>query len=281
MSVARAQDLWQVYFRRSAFGDADPGSVSLKRRIARAAVSGVVRTALKVTWATTRSSAPGAEDLLSDFVLGNKRGILLSWHNRVVGLLMLFARQAQAADNDNFKLASLISASEDGELLARPIRDQGGQVARGSSSRDALAALREAVAMARRGYSLTTVGDGPRGPRYELKAGAVLLSKLTGMPVYPITWAGTRVAQLHRAWDQLMIPLPFSRVEYRLGEPLQVPADADDEVMANARRELESRLHTLTAWADQNTRIAWQIPKPKPGEVLKRRRTEQGAGKRR
>ena len=281
MSVARAQDLWGEYFRRVAFGDADPRAVSFKRRLMRSAVSAGVRTALKVTWATTRMSAPGQEDLLRDFVRGEKRGILLSWHNRVVGMLMLLSRQAQAEDNDSYRMASLISASEDGELLARPIRDQGGQVARGSSSRDALAALREALAFARRGYSLTTVGDGPRGPSYELKAGAVVLSKLTGMPVYPITWAGTKVAQLHRAWDQLMIPMPFSRIQFRLGEPLQVAADADDEAMAEARRELESRLHTLTEWADQETRVGWQIPKPKPGEVLKRRRTEQGAGKRR
>jgi lysophospholipid acyltransferase (LPLAT)-like uncharacterized protein len=115
------------------------------------------------------------------------------------------------------------------------------------------------------------VGDGPRGPRYHLKPGPLLLAKLSGVPIYPVTWAGSRVLQFHRAWDQMMIPYPFSRIEYGMGEPLHVPADADNAALAALRRDLESRLAALTEWADANTRVARQVPKPRPGEVLKRK----------
>jgi lysophospholipid acyltransferase (LPLAT)-like uncharacterized protein len=107
-----------------------------------------------------------------------------------------------------------------------------------------------------------------------MKPGPILLAKMSGLPIYPFSWAASRVAQLHRSWDQLMIPLPFARVEYRFGEPLHVPQEAGPREIVNLRRELEARLNTLTEWADQNTRVSLQIPKPKPGEVLKRRQRQ-------
>ena len=98
-----------------------------------------------------------------------------------------------------------------------------------------------------------------------------MLAKATGVPILPVTWACNRTFQLHRSWDQLMAPLPFSTIRMRFGEPLHVPEDANAREVVTLRRELESRLAALTEWADANTRIAWQLPKPKAGEILKRR----------
>jgi lysophospholipid acyltransferase (LPLAT)-like uncharacterized protein len=171
----------------------------------------------------------------------------------------------------------IVSSSRDGELLARPMRETGGLDIRGSSSRDAAVALRQAIEAARAGTAIATVGDGPRGPRYELKPGPIMLAKATGMPIVPCTWACTRAMQLHRSWDQMMIPLPFSSIHVRYGEPVHVPPDAGNAEISDLRRDLEQRLMRLTDWADANTRIAWQLPKPRAGEAIKRRRAMPGA----
>jgi hypothetical protein len=77
----------------------------------------------------------------------------------------------------------------------------------------------------------------------------------------------------------LMLPLPFSRIEFRFGEPYHVAADADARAIATARRELERRMDALTEWADANTGVAIQFPKPKENETLKRKRDVVLAGR--
>ena len=131
--------------------------------------------------------------------------------------------------------------------------------------------MRGAIQAVEDGANIATVGDGPRGPRYRLKPGVVMLAKATGVPIIPVTWACNRTFQLHRSWDQLMVPLPFSTIRFRFDTPVHVPTDADARAVVEARRNLESRLQVLTDWADGNTRVTLQLPKPKPGEILKRR----------
>jgi lysophospholipid acyltransferase (LPLAT)-like uncharacterized protein len=93
------------------------------------------------------------------------------------------------------------------------------------------------------------VPDGPRGPRYVVKPGVIHLARATGAPIVPVTYAASRMRQLH-SWDRLIIPLPFCRVLYVIGEPLRVPRDADDRDLEAMRCELEGRLNTITQAAD-------------------------------
>ena len=270
MSVASPKsDPWQSLRRWRKFGDRRPSEFALLARLKFAAVSGAARGILRVLGATLRVTAQGDEHLREDLLYGRTHALFVSWHNRLPGALTyhdLFGRR-----RTGYALQTIVSASDDGEYLARMIRESGGLVIRGSSNRQAAVALRAAAAQLGSGCNLFTVGDGPRGPRYVLKPGPLWLARETGLPIYPFSWSGTRVAQFHRAWDQMMIPLPFSRVHYRFGAPLTVPRDASDEELADLRRGLESRLAQLTTWADSATRVTLQIPKPKRGESLKRR----------
>jgi lysophospholipid acyltransferase (LPLAT)-like uncharacterized protein len=47
------------------------------------------------------------------------------------------------------------------------------------------------------------------------------------------------------SWDRTQVPKPFSTVAVVIGEPLDVAADATDEQLETARRELEGRLQAL------------------------------------
>lgn len=273
MSVASGKDevlAWRAFLRWRRYGSRAPGDFTRGQRALYTLVGGATRLLFRLVTDLCDFSVHGDQPWRRQVQEGTGNVIFLLWHNRLPG----FAPYCEFMGRRNhmIKIGSLISASKDGEILARPLREVGSAEIRGSSSSRAAESLREAISALRQGFSIATVGDGPRGPRYELKPGALLLAKATGVPIVPLAWAATRVAQLHRAWDQMMVPLPFSRIEARFDEPLHVPHDASDEQLADMRRDLQARLMRLTQWADSNTRVAWQIPKPRPGEVLKRRK---------
>ena len=86
--------------------------------------------------------------------------------------------------------------------------------------------------------------DGPRGPARVAQAGAVWLASATGNPVLPFHLEASSHWSL-RSWDRTQIPKPFSTVALVVGEPMDVPKEASEEVLEQARRELERRLAAL------------------------------------
>ena len=251
------------------YGERDPSEFTLREKLTYGLASGAARMTLRLWTDTCRWHVEGDTDIRRHVLLDRECFIFLCWHNRVPGFFAYL--DSLSRRRQDIRVDSIVSASKDGEFLARPIRENGGYVIRGSSSRDAAKALRDSIAAANEGASIATVGDGPRGPRYKLKPGALMLAKATGLPIVPVTWTCNRAAQLHRSWDQLILPLPFSTIHMRFGEHFHIPPDAGPREIARARRELEQRLQDMTDWADNGTRISRQIPRPKPGEILKRR----------
>jgi lysophospholipid acyltransferase (LPLAT)-like uncharacterized protein len=140
----------------------------------------------------------------------------------------------------------MASRSRDGELAARFVETLGATTARGSSSRGGSTALREmARRMTESDFAAFPV-DGPRGPRFEAKIGAVALAAYAGLPVVPCA-AHAPGAWRARSWDRTEFPYPFSRVAITYGEPIDVPADADRETLERLRGELERRLREMKA----------------------------------
>ena len=69
--------------------------------------------------------------------------------------------------------------------------------------------------------------DGPRGPARVAQPGAVWLAKATGNPVLPFHLEADRHWTMN-SWDRTQIPKPFATVALVVGEPFDVPCDADD-----------------------------------------------------
>ena len=63
--------------------------------------------------------------------------------------------------------------------------------------------------------------DGPRGPRYQCKPGALTAAEMTGAKVIGISWSASRFFQLG-SWDKMVIPLPFSKIIVSLSDPPEV-----------------------------------------------------------
>ena len=142
-------------------------------------------------------------------------------------------------------MAAIVSASKDGGVVARILELFRVQPVRGSSSRRGPQALLELTTWAQQGYDLAITPDGPRGPRYHVQPGVIALGQLTGRPVVPAAYnLSWKVCA--RSWDGFQIPIPFSRVVIKMGQPLIVPRDASDEEREALRQELEKRMLAVT-----------------------------------
>jgi lysophospholipid acyltransferase (LPLAT)-like uncharacterized protein len=121
------------------------------------------------------------------------------------------------------RLGFLISPSVDGEVGAMIARRLGGFVIRGSTTYTGARALRDFyMAVAKEKVSPLVTPDGPTGPRYIAKSGAIMIAQLAGKPIVPIAYAASRVFKF-RAWDRFILPWPFARIVLAVGEPIHVP----------------------------------------------------------
>jgi lysophospholipid acyltransferase (LPLAT)-like uncharacterized protein len=165
------------------------------------------------------------------------------WHGQILLMPYLYGRR--------LRIHALTSRSRDGEILARFIQGFGFTVVRGSSSRGGVRALLTlARAVRDEAADIVIVPDGPRGPRHVAQGGAVMLAKMTGVPMIPVAFAASAKTVL-KSWDAFIIPRPFARATVLFGAPIVVPRDADEDVLEAKRRELETALTDLTAAADR------------------------------
>jgi lysophospholipid acyltransferase (LPLAT)-like uncharacterized protein len=166
------------------------------------------------------------------------------WHGRLLPLL--FAHR-------NRSIYTLASEHRDGELMGQTARRFGFGHVRGSSTRGGTRAILGLVEKLEQGYDVGITVDGPRGPRYRVKPGMVQIAKMSGVPIVPVT-AGSRHHKTFGTWDAFELPYPFTRVRVAYGEPLIVPADADDDELEEKRLELETVLKSLTETNDDAVR---------------------------
>jgi len=136
----------------------------------------------------------------------------------------------------------LISPSLDGELGAMIMRRLGGHVIRGSSTRTGALAMKEYFqALVREQVSPVLNPDGPRGPRFKCKPGAIMLAQMSGRPLLPLSYAAARAWLVH--WDKFVLPWPGTRIAIAVGAPLTIPRGGDAAAMADWQLELERQLH--------------------------------------
>ncbi len=140
----------------------------------------------------------------------NQAVILAFWHDQ----LFLMARGYHGLG-----AKVLISASTDGEYIARTMAVMGIGAVRGSSTRGGRAAFREMLALADDPCDLVITPDGPKGPRHEVKEGVVQLARLTGRPIVPMAFVCSR-GRRFASWDRFLLPYPFGRGVYAFGKPL-------------------------------------------------------------
>ena len=146
----------------------------------------------------------------------------------------------------NEKIVAVVSASRDGEILARVLSSFGFNLARGSSSRQGLKAMLEALRqMQEKGRDAVLTVDGPRGPRHEVKPGIIYLaSRIQGF-IVPVR---VRMSTRHvfvRSWDRFKLPWIWSRCEVIYGRPYKIPSRIKSLEISAQAGSLEQKLKAL------------------------------------
>jgi len=85
--------------------------------------------------------------------------------------------------------------------------------------------------------------DGPRGPRFKFKPGALLLAQMSGRPILPMSYAASRAWLIK--WDRFVIPMPFSRIALAIGPPCYVPRVTDAALLERLQGQMEQELRRL------------------------------------
>lgn len=193
----------------------------------------------------TNPQLPGSE-LTRQAILRSSPSIIALWHGQHL--------MASFAAPKGTPFIALFSRSSDAELNARIAEQLGIEVVRGSGGRllrhdtgkggaQALIRLKRALDQ---GKSVVMIADISKSTPRQAGAGIVLLSKISGRPILPAAYATSRGVTVASSWDRMRINLPFGKAVAVTGEPVHVPADADEAVMLQARQELTSRLNDAT-----------------------------------
>lgn len=155
--------------------------------------------------------------------------IFVMWHNRLLLIDGLFRH------NRKRPVHALVSASRDGAWAAAFFAVIGMGAVRGSSSRMARNAAAALVTALRAGHDIGITPDGPRGPVYEFKGGALIVAQRAPAPLLLL---GGHLASAWRlrSWDGLYLPKPFSRVTV-MGDMVTVEELRDPGMTAQRLQE--------------------------------------------
>ncbi len=225
------------------FGPLDRFTFSQRLVIRVAGIFGYVL--VRILGSTIRFQTTGWENFEAIEKAG-KLPIYSFWHDRIISGTYFFRDRG---------IIVLSSSSFDSEYTARCIQRLGFGIIKGSSTRGGIQALVGMIRMMKQGFAMAFTIDGPKGPRYEAKAGPVVLAKKTGNPLMPFVIECEKFWTI-KSWDRLQIPKPFTRANLIIGPPIYVNANARDEELEVKRLELQNSLLELVQagekWRKEN-----------------------------
>ncbi|MFP4029635.1 MAG: lysophospholipid acyltransferase family protein [Candidatus Brocadiia bacterium] len=187
---------------------------------------------LRLIWRIKLVDAAGAESLLKK---RTGKVILAFWHRHILSCLCYFR---------GYPIAVPVSEHRDGEFVAQVMERCGCLAVRGSSTHGALRMVRRLIAAIDAGWNCAITPDGPRGPKFSVQPGFILLGRRSGQPVYPMGVAVDK-AWVFSSWDNFVFPKPGARVVIWIGEPIK-PSRLRTQEVEEGCHELKERLAEVT-----------------------------------
>ena len=237
MKKLRRADIEQL--RSRIYGPADLSKYNLRERLVIRVVSLFFYLLIYTICFTLRWEVRGGEHLDSIYA-GGHRMILTLWHSCLFSATWFWRKRGMVV---------MSSQSRDGEYTSNFIKRFGYGAARGSSSRGGARALAMMAECLANGWDVAFTIDGPRGPAFVAKTGAITLARHTGQAILPCQIATRRYISLP-SWDRLQIPLPFTRAVVFMSEPVYLRRDADSEEVASKQAALQATLDRLREEAE-------------------------------
>lgn len=135
----------------------------------------------------------------------NNIGVFYFWHQQTFAAAY-FLMKAKAAQH------CIVSSSNDGKLAGGIVELFGYDVIYGSAFKNPIQVTRQALKILKNNQSFCIVGDGSRGPAFELKQGVPFLAINANKPLFFVESSSSWHFTFKKSWDKFQIPLPFSKI---------------------------------------------------------------------
>ncbi len=167
--------------------------------------------------------------------------VYATWHQRMFYFFHDFGSR---------HVTMMISRSKDGDIANEVALRLGFLSVRGSSKRGGKDAMHELIDRLKSGgHTAGMMADGPTGPPRVLKMGTIRIARDTGKPVIPMMYGARRRIVLE-TWDRYFLPVPFTDIVIFHGDPIIVPADADNAECERIRQLVERTLNDMAYVCD-------------------------------
>jgi len=215
--------------------DARPPELSRWRRAQIPVIAWLVYGVVRLIGPTLRLEIVGVQNAVQ-IRDGGEVAIGAFWHRCIFSAIWVWRNRG---------IIVLNTVNFDGQWTRRVIERLGFGTAQGSSSRGAIEGLTIMAGRLEEGKHVALTIDGPRGPRYVAKPGAVILARRTGCPVSVFHIALERAHTFKNSWDLFQIPYPFSRAVMFVAPPIRVPLDADSDTVHQKQKEIQAALERV------------------------------------
>ncbi|MFI3301155.1 MAG: lysophospholipid acyltransferase family protein [Candidatus Gastranaerophilales bacterium] len=154
---------------------------------------------------------------------------------------------------DKERLNVMVSNSLDGQIISHVIENMGFKTVRGSSGRKgAVSSTMQLLERLKGNERAAIMVDGPRGPKYKVKDGAIKIAQKAGVPIIPVNWYSEDKTFIRLpSWDNMTTPFLHCNIMNNYGEPIYVKADASDEEIEQVREQIKSSLFKLAEEAPE------------------------------
>ncbi len=167
---------------------------------------GIVRV-LIATYRVRVTYGPGIKQPL----LSNA-GVFYFWHQQIIAGMTFFFKM-------NATGHCIASPSGDGKIAGFLCQRLGFSVLYGSSNKASVQLVRQALQVLKTSRQLCIIGDGSRGPAFQLQKGVRYLAAKAAVPVVFVDCSSSKHITFAKSWDKFQIPLPFSTINVHVHTP--------------------------------------------------------------
>lgn len=149
------------------------------------------------------------------------------WHSELAYAIKIFGKYEP--------VKALASQHTDGKIISKLINLFGFDIIEGSTNRGATKALKSILFDLKQGINIVITPDGPRGPAKQINSS---ITKIASKYGYKLVAASVKPYNCFKinSWDQMMLPLPFTKVKVTFSKPIKLSGDNKlDDLLLTAR----------------------------------------------
>lgn len=178
--------------------------------------------------------------------------ILVIWHGRAA-MIPFFK-------DKSLPLKALVSLHRDGQMIAGLLKRYNIGIIGASSNEKASAGALQLMRTIKDNSSICIIPDGPRGPRMKMCKSPIYYAWKTGKPIIGASYSIQKSKIITKAWDQMMVPFPFSKGICKITKPLYIPTDTPEAELEQYRIQMEQELNNLNFECDKYMGLSPVLP---------------------